>query len=435
MSKHIHFLGIAGSGASAAASIARAYGFKVTGCDTNPTGEFIPELKGIQIHAGHSASHLQDVDILAITPAVTSLDPENEELVEAEKRKIKIMTWQEFLGRKLTKDKYVIAVSGTHGKTTTTAMIAQILEDAGLDPTVVLGAINPKWGKNFRVGESKYFVVEADEFNDNFQFFTPEISIVTNIEYDHPEYFKDFTSYKRSFQNFLYNTKSQIIANLEDPGVASTVGGEYANSFFKPVIDYSQVLVDFPLKVIGEHNRFNATAAYMAGKAVGINPKVIKESLENFTGIGRRMEYLGSFKGAEIFTDFGHHPTEIKTTIKAFREKFKDNRIILIFQPHMFSRTKALFDDFVKVFRTLPVDLAIIADIYPSREVDTGLIKSWQLVESINKQSFSSNKPNVIYQSPEELKETVHKEIKAQDVVIFMGAGDIDLLARKLASK
>jgi UDP-N-acetylmuramate--alanine ligase len=427
MSKHIHFMGIAGSGASAAASIARAYGFKVSGCDKNPSGEFIEELNGIPIQSGHSASHLQDVDILAITPAITSLEPDNEELKEARDRKIKTITWQEFIGRKLTKEKYVIAVCGTHGKTTTTAMIAQILEDAGLDPTVVLGAINPEWKKNFRVGETKYFIVEADEFNDNFQFFTPEISVVTNIEYDHPEYFKDFTSYKRSFQNFLYNSKSQIIANLQDPGVEETVGGSYSNSFFKPVIDYSQVIVEFPLKVIGEHNRLNATAAYMAAKSVGINPKIIKESLENFTGIGRRMEYIGTFKGAKVYSDFGHHPTEIKITIKAFREQFKDKRIILIYQPHMFSRTKALFDDFVKVFKALPVDLSIIADIYPSREVDTGLIKSWQLVESIKK-------VNVIYQSPEELKETIHKEIKAEDVVIFMGAGDIDSLARKLTS-
>ncbi len=428
MGKHIHFMGIAGSGTSAAACISRAYGFKVTGCDKNPTGEFLPELEGIQIDSGHSASHLQDVDILAITPAITSLDPNNEELQEAKKRKIKVMTWQEFIGKKLTKDKYVIAISGTHGKTTTTAMIAQILEDGGLDPTVVLGAINPKWDKNFRIGETKYFVVEADEFNDNFQYFTPEISVVTNIEYDHPEYFKDFTAYKRSFQNFLYNTKSQIIANLSDAGVVAAVGGDYAETYFKPIVDYSKVLIDFPLKVIGEHNRLNATAAYLVGKAVGINPKIIQESMENFTGIGRRMEYIGKFKEADVYSDFGHHPTEIKTTINAFRENFKDRKIILIYQPHMFSRTKALFDDFVKVFRSLPVDLSIIADIYPSREVDTGLIKSWQLVESIGKQ-------NVIYQSPEELKEAVHKEIKEGDIVIFMGAGDIDVLARKLASK
>lgn len=429
-------MGIAGSGTSAAASIAKAYGFTVTGCDKNPTGEFLEELEGLEIHSGHSASHLQDVDILAISPAITSLDPQNPELEEARKRKmsgalgrgpIKIMTWQEFIGKKLTQDKYVIAVCGTHGKTTTTAMIAQILEDGGLDPTVILGAINPKWGKNFKVGETKYFVVEADEFNDNFEFYTPEISVVTNIEYDHPEYFKDFTSYKRSFQNFLYNTKTQIIANMSDDGVANTLGGNHADTFFKPIIDYSKVLVDFPLKVVGEHNRLNATAAYLVGQAAGINPKIVQESLENFTGIGRRMEYIGKFKGADIYSDFGHHPTEIKTTINAFREKFKDQRIILIYQPHMFSRTKALFDDFVKVFRTLPVDLSIIADIYPSREVDTGLIKSWQLVESIKKQ-------NVIYQSPEELKEKIHKEIKEGDLVIFMGAGDIDTLARKLAS-
>ena len=221
--KVVHIMGIGGSGASACAAIANSLGYKVSGCDINPTEEFTTELKGTPIQKGHSPSHLTGVDILAITPAILSLDPDNPELAEAKKRKIKILTWQQFLGRSLTKDKFVIAICGTHGKSTTTAMIGQILEDAGLDPTVILGANVKRWGGNFRVGQTKYFIVEADEFNDNYLSLTPEISVVTNIDFDHPEYFKNFLSYKRSFQNFLHNTKKVIITNLEDPSVSEVL--------------------------------------------------------------------------------------------------------------------------------------------------------------------------------------------------------------------
>ena len=200
----VHFLGIGGSGASAVAAIARN-NFEVTGCDLNPHNEFTRDFPTNMLQTGHSASHLSggNVDFLIVTPAIFSLDPKNEELLEAKKRNIPVLTWQEFMGQYLEKDHFVIAISGTHGKSTTTAMIALMLEDAGLDPTVELGAIVPKWGKNYRVGEDKIFVTEADEFNDNFLATIPNIAVVTNIEMDHPEYFKDFIAVKNSFKNFL----------------------------------------------------------------------------------------------------------------------------------------------------------------------------------------------------------------------------------------
>src|SRR3989344_5086407 len=175
---NVHFLGIAGSGASAAAAIARSQGYLVSGCD-----------KDI---AGHSPNHLKKIDVLAITPAIFFLDPQNPELLQATKLGIPMMTWQEFMGKFLQRQKFVIAIAGTHGKTTTTAMIGKMLEDTGLDPTVELGAEVSKWKANFRVGKSKFFVCEADEYNNNFLNFKPDIAVVTNIEMDHPEYFKDF---------------------------------------------------------------------------------------------------------------------------------------------------------------------------------------------------------------------------------------------------
>ncbi|MDO8619696.1 MAG: Mur ligase family protein, partial [Candidatus Daviesbacteria bacterium] len=375
MGKNVHFLGIGGSGASAAAAIAESLGFEVTGCDLNPHNEFTTQFKSAQLSTGHSASHLTsgNVDILAVTPAIYSLDPNNPELREASKRSIKIMTWQQFLGEYLTKDKFVITVCGTHGKTTTTAMIAKMLEDAGLDPTVELGAIVPKWKTNYRIGKSKqnvlsgaegYFVVEADEFNDNFLHLRPDITVVTNIEMDHPEYFKDLEAVKLSFKKFLLQTKNTIFANLKDFNVAEIIKVVMKESKIT-CFDYSNNEEKFNLKIPGEFNQLNASAAFKVGLMLGIEPEIIKKSLENFTGAARRFEFIGDYSGAKVYSDFGHHPTEIEKTMEAAREKFPKERILLVYQPHMFSRTKALFADFVKVFQNLPVDKAFIMDIYP----------------------------------------------------------------------
>ncbi|MDO8573832.1 MAG: cyanophycin synthetase [Candidatus Daviesbacteria bacterium] len=414
MVKRVHFLGIGGSGASAAAAIAQSQGFEVTGCDLEPNNEFTTQFKSDQLLKEHSASHLTsgNVDILAVTPAIFSLDPNNPELREARKRGIEIMTWQEFLGKYLTKDKFVIAVCGTHGKTTTTAMIAKMLEDAGLDPTVELGAIVPWWKANYRIGQGKYFVIEADEFNDNFLHLKPDITIVTNIEMDHPEYFKDFTAVRKSFAKFESQSKKV---------------------FDKP----NPELIKFKLKVPGKFNVANASLALQVGLTLGLDPEIIRKSLENFTGASRRFEYIGEFSGAKVYSDFGHHPTEIEKTMEASREKFPKKRILLVYQPHMFSRTKALFSDFVRVFKNIQTDeqssrasrtKTFIMDIYPSREIDTGLVTSQQLVDAIGKE-------NVTYiGSASETLEKLKPEIKRGDIVFFMSAGDTDKLAKTLVT-
>lgn len=425
----IHFLGIGGSGASAAAAIAEAQGFEVTGCDLEPHNEFTTQFSPQQLLTGHSALHLEgvnvNIDILAVTPAIYSLDPNNPELEAAKKQGIKILTWQQFLGKYLTKNKFVIAICGTHGKTTTTAMIAKILEDANLDPTVILGAIVPWWKTNYRLGQSKYFVVEADEFNDNFLHLKPDITVVTNIEMDHPEYFKDFSSYKKSFKKFLSQTKSTIVGNITDPGVAQVLKilmKETAITY----LDYSKNELSLTLQIPGEFNRENAKAASQVGLLLRINPSIMTQSLASYNGVGRRFELLGKFKGAKVYSDFGHHPTEIKVTMKAVREKFPNSKIRLIYEPHMFTRTLSLFDDFVKVFKEIPIDKIIITDIYQSREVNKGLVNSQQLADSVNKE-------NVSYISKTHLKDAL-KDVRENDILFFMGAGDADKLARELLS-
>lgn len=412
----VHFLGIGGSGASAAAAIAQAQGYEVTGCDLNPHNEFTTIFKPDQLLTGHSPKHLSvhlrgantNIDILAVTPAIFSLDPQNPELLAAKAKGIKILSWQRFMGEHLEKDKFIIAVCGTHGKSTTTAMIAQLLEDAGMDPTVLLGAIIPKWKKNYRLPgqtyhDRRYFVLEADEFNDNFLATHPDITVLTNIEMDHPEYFQNLGHYQESFKKFLGQTKEKVIHPQKE-------------------------LINFPLKVPGQYNILNASEAYQVGMALGIDPQMIKKSLMNFTGIGRRFEYLGKFQKAEVYSDFGHHPTEIKVTLETAREQFPNSKITMIFQPHMFSRTKALLSDFVKVFQNLPVDKTYLLDIYPSRELDTGLISSQALAEAVGKD-------NVVYIKTEELLEKLKTEAGEGSVIFFVGAGDIDQLARKVAQR
>ncbi len=443
----VHFLGIGGSGASAAAALAQAQGYEITGCDLEPHNEFTTVFKADQLMKGHSASHLEsgNVDILAVTPAIFSLDPQNPELVTAKEKGIPVLTWQQFVGEYLTKDKFVIAVCGTHGKTTTTAMIAQVLEEANLNPTVLLGAIHPKWKTNYRTpsrhperseGSQDYFVVEADEYNDNFLHFKPDITVVTNIEMDHPEYFKDFESYKESFKKFLLQTNGTIVANLLDSNVAEVVrdvmktpGQKYHDrNKFVQYLDYSKNKMDFNLKIPGEYNILNAKAAMQVGLLLGIAPQIIRQSLNNYTGVGRRFELIGTYHGAQIYSDFGHHPTEIRETMQAARQKFPNQRIILVYQPHMFSRTKALFDDFVKVFKEIPVDKIIITDIYPSRETDTGLVTSQQLVDAVSYDTL-------VYHSKDHLLQMLKDHVQKDDILFFMGAGDIDKMARKFISE
>ncbi len=435
--KRIHFMGIGGSGASAIAAIAQAQGFEVSGCDLHPHNQFTKDFDSKTLFEKHSPNHLNNINILAISPAISALNPNNPELTTAYKKGIEVLTWQQFMGKYLEKNKFVIAICGTHGKSTTTAMTGLMLEDAGLDPTVELGTIVPKWDKNYRVGKSRYFVTEADEFNDNFLVSYPDITVVTNIEMDHPEYFTDWEAYKVSFRQFFNQTKLKIIANFSDPGVREVMEGFQKDKMDRnrlELFDYSKSEIHFDLKIPGEFNRLNAAAALQTGLSLEIDPTIIRQSLMAYSGIERRFELIGEYnpstnsehKGARIYSDFGHHPTEIKVTIEAARQKFPDDRLVVIFQPHMFSRTKALFGGFVEVLKNLPVDQVFVMDIYPSREVDTGLVSSKQLVEAVNKGTVS------YLGSESEVENFLRVAIRAGDTVFFVGAGDIDQIARNI---
>ncbi len=461
--KKVHFMGIGGSGASAIASIAQDQGFEVSGCDrVPPLNDFTKHFDQSLLFEGHSPEHLHlnhrhscdsgnpqektqktdprfrkddepkehvdgRIDILAISPAITSLDPDNEELKAARELGIEVMTWQEFMGEYLEQGKFVIAVCGTHGKSTTTAMIAHVLEEAGLDPTVEIGAVVGKWGKNYRVGKSYYFVTEADEFNENFLVSHPDITVLNNLDMDHPEYYKDFEAYIDAFDKFLMQNKGTIVANLEDKNVAELLKWTMKHTS-STCIDFNKNEIQLDLKVPGEHNKKNALAAFQVGLLLGIAPAKIIEALNSFSGIGRRQELLGEKNGAKIYSDYAHHPKELKLTVEAFRAKYNEQKLIVVFQPHMFTRTKALFADFVEVFKEISAEKIIITDIFQSREKDPGDMNSQMLVDAIEKDS-------VIYVSLDKVGEYVENLASGDSIILFCGAGDIDKVARQWMEK
>lgn len=414
--KKIHVMGIGGSGASAAAAIAQAHGYSVSGCDLDSESSYLGELKDIKVFFEHSPAHLQGVDLLILTPAIESLDKENAEVKSARDKGIEVLTWQKFTGEQLMKDHQVIAVTGTHGKTTTTTMISLILEKAGLDPTVIVGAPVREWGRNFRVGSGNLFVIEADEYGDNFLNYLADIAVITNIEMDHPEYYRDFDHLKDSFQKFVTNMKEKSTLFTTDMVDFTNHQGETIK--ITPM--------KFDLQVLGNFNQVNATFAYLVAQHLGVENDKILETLRNFPGAGRRLELIGEARGVKIYDDYGHHPTEIMTTTQAVREKYPDSEIWLIYQPHMYTRTRYLFNDFVEALRNCPVDQVILTEIWQSREKNDYSVNSQQLVDAIAK---SSVRKIVEYA---DIARYIHSRKKADSIALFMGAGDIYLASREL---
>src|SRR3989344_4065363 len=304
----IHFMGVGGSGVKGVYDLASKMGYIVSGCDLK-TG-------------GHDVNHLKDTDLLVVSPAVLFQNNTHPEYAEAKKKDI-AMTWEDFLGNNLLKDKKVIAIAGTHGKSTTTAMAGKLLVDAGFDPIVVLGATVPEWSGNSKFGKGDYAIVEADEFNNNFLNYHPEIIVINNIEFDHPDFFEDEKQIFESFDKFVDNLIGIKILITQK------------NSLNK----------HFNLKIIGEHNQKNANMVYLLGIALGIEEKIIKKSLEEFKGIGRRLELLGISKsGFSVYDDYAHHPTAIKTTLDGVRENFPDKKIWVVIEAHGYKRTSKLLN-------------------------------------------------------------------------------------------
>ncbi len=487
--------------------MAQLAGEDVSGCDRQMSATTsLLEQAGISVQIGHSASHLEGVDTLVLSPAVPALDPNNPELLAARAQGIPVVPWQELLG-KFMQGKCVLSVSGVHGKGTTTAMLALMLVDAGLDPTCEIGAIVPRFGANYRLGKSDLFVNEADEFNHNFWYYHPRLAIVTSIEFEHPEFFADYAAFLDAFEHFIRGMdmtgawpipptlilnadspgcadlrnrlsdwqgriityaiaeKSMFVASIEtkqagsESGIGNTSDNVVTNDEFIPS-NHKQVTFEafdvrlegetsfrvrsdagnalttdivFHLNLPGRHNVENALAALTAASIVGVDGETIQQSLASFSGIRRRFDIRhngpllvnGRRVDVMLVDDYAHHPTAIAATLEATRKRYPERRILAVYQPHMFSRTKTFFDQFLTAFAD--ADVTIIADIFPARERDTGLVSAQQLVAAMRQQPYitAGNKLVLHGGSVEATAEVLSRTLQSGDIALIMGAGDI----------
>lgn len=435
--KNVHFIGIGGIGISAVARMMLHEGKTVTGQDMQG-GEIVDELVklGIQVKIGQSYENIgDDTDLIVYTIAIDTYDRDLAEKIknhpifhkDSNKQGIEIpvRSYPQMLDI-ISRDKYTIAVSGTHGKTTTTAMIAQILGDNGEDPSVIVGSLIKNLDgsrSNFIYGKSKYLVVEACEYRRSFLNINPKVLVITNIDEDHLDYYKDIEDIKSAFHVMAMKVPADgfVVCNPSDENVADVVKGINAK-----VINWQEFYnSELKLKIPGIHNKKDAAAAVAAAATLGISKEVAEKYIVNFPGTWRRFEFKGKLSsGVLIYDDYAHHPVEITSTLEGFRELYPKAdgwKLTVVFQPHLFSRTKLLLDDFAKSFTD--ADLVLILPIYYAREVDYGTISSEILAGEINKNTNNAKS----YSSFEELEKDMEVRLQhmgEKDIIVTMGAGE-----------
>ncbi len=429
--KKVHFVGIGGIGVSALAKYYLKKGHRVTGSDlvsSEITGAL--KKKGARLLLGkHSAKNLpRDANLVVYSPAVQKNNPE---LKQARKLEIKCLSYPQALGE-LTKEYFTIAVSGTHGKSTTTAMIGLLLTKAGLDPTVIVGTkvkeFNPSaGGSNCRVGKSKYLVIEADEHFASFLNYWPKIIVLTSIEADHLDYYKNLNNLLRTFKKYISHLPKNgfLIINRDDKNLNNIIRTAVQKALCYSLKQKEAKKLKKILKIPGEHNVSNALAALTVARVLKIPDKTSFKALSQYKGSWRRFEEFHKVwnrKHITIISDYGHHPTEIKVTLKAAREKYPGKKIWCIYQPHQYQRTYYLFNDFVKVFKLAPTDKIIITDIYDVAGREEKIIKKRVSSEKLVK---AVKRKNVIYLPKEKILNYLKENLRGREVVIIMGAGDI----------
>ncbi len=451
--KQIHCIGIGGVGLSAIAAILLARGYKVTGSDmreSDMTERLMKE--GADIFLGHRAKNVEGADLVVYSAAVSS---DNPEIVRAKELGIATASRAEILGLLMREYENSIAVSGTHGKTTTTSMVSLILKNAQKDPTILVGGNLPEIGGNVRVGHSPHFITEACEYMDSFLSLKPKIEIILNIDSDHLDYFKDIEHIANSFEKFasLVPEDGTIIAYDANPFVKSVVkdmpnvvtyGLNESCDYYVSDITFNsegmpgfhvnhngKMLCSIQLSIPGEHNILNSLAAFACCHILGVELEPIVQTLENFTGTQRRFDIMGvTSEGIKIIDDYAHHPTEIKATLSAVRN-MKHNKMWCIFQPHTYTRTKALFDDFADSFED--TDKVVLAEIYAAREKNIYKISSKSLVGKI-KEKYP-DKDAYFFKDFEEIASFVYNNAEPGDLVITMGAGDVYKVGEMILEK
>jgi UDP-N-acetylmuramate--alanine ligase len=411
--KKVHFIGIGGIGMSALAQYFADHKVEVSGSDreASPVTELL-ERKGIKVMIGQKAENVPaDAEAVVYSDAISEDNPER---ARAHELNIKLRSYFQMLGE-VSAGKTTVAVAGTHGKTTVTGMLAKILADAGAEPTAVIGSIVKDFGSNYVAGTSNLFIVEACEYKDHLLELSPQVLVITNLEWDHTDYFPSLEAMQQTFKKAIEKVPADgaIVTNSANPNIAPLLVDAKAR-----VVDYTTESA-YNLKLVGEFNQENARAAASAARAVlpSITDDIISTSLATFHGTWRRFEYKGKTeRGADVYDDYAHHPTAVKATLHALRAKVS-GQIIAAFHPHLYSRTRDLLDEFATAF--VDVDRLLIAPIYAAREVDDGSISSEILAERIRATGVDATALPF---------EDIGRELKIVeegDTIITMGAGDI----------
>ena len=444
--KKLHFVGIGGSGMCPLAEILYHRGFELTGSDTNES-DTLERIRsyGIPVTMGHKPENIGDAELVVYTAAVKQ---DNPELVAAREKGIPTVERSVMLGMVTRRYSNSIAVSGTHGKTTTTALITQILINAGVDPSAVIGGKLPFIGGNGRVGKTDTIVCEACEYVDTFLQLNPAISVILNVDADHLDYFGTLENIIKSFHQFAKQTTKALIVNGDDENSMKSVsdithvpvitfGINSNNDYYAENIagtkeakeNFSMMkqgkkLADVTLSIPGRHNIYNALAAFAVADYMGVDVQSITESLHQFTGVHRRFEILGKFNGITVADDFAHHPTELTATLTA-AEHMGFNRVWAVFQPHTFSRTYLLLDEFAKAL-AIP-EKVVLSEILAVREVNTYHIYAKDLADKIP--------GSVWFKTFDEITDYVTANAQPGDLILTLGGGDVYKCANQIVDR
>ena len=449
--KKIHMIGIGGISMSGIAEILLNWGFSVSGSN-NVDSEILHTLEdaGIKIFIGHNAENVVGADCVVFTAAINK---DNPELVHAKELGIPVIERSDFLGELTRCYENTIAISGTHGKTTTTSLVSLCFIEAMRDPSIQVGAIIKDLDGNYRVGNSENFIIEACEYVESFLKFSPKSEIILNIDNDHLDYYKNIENVKKAFIKYvqLLPEDGHLVINADDnncldlpiyskaPCIKYGIENDDVDFFAKnikfnadgfpefDVYKYNEFYEHIELSIPGKHNILNALACISLCDAYGISKKDIKNALKKFTGADRRFEYKGTVNGAEVYDDYGHHPTEVMATAKALKNKHF-NKSWVVFQPHTYSRTFNLLNDFAKAL--LSFDNIIVTDIYAARETNTYNISSKDLVNEIIK----LGKPAKYISSLEDCVTYLKENVKPNDIVLTLGAGTVTKIGPMLVN-
>jgi len=453
--RRIHFVGIGGIGMSGIAEVLLNLGYEVSGSDLTPseTTARLDDL-GAAIHVGHAATHIGNADVVVASTAVRS---ENPEVIEAHKRNIPVIPRAEMLAE-LLKMKFSIAVSGSHGKTTTTSMVATVLAHGGLDPTMVIGGKLASIGSNARLGDGETIVAEADESDGSFLKLSPCLAVITNIDREHLDHYSDIEEIRGAFLQFanivpFYGATILCSDDKNVQQILPLIKRRMLTYGLSPSADYRAEEVSFSadstvyslyernvllgtikLHVPGTFNVYNSLAAVAIAREMDIAFPVIKEGLRDFAGVHRRLEVRGKAGGITVVDDYGHHPTEIRATLSAARQRWKEERLIVVFQPHRYTRTKALFKEFLTAFAE--ADMLIVTSIYAASEEPIPGVTAESLCEGIKKSGLK----DVIHISDfDRIVEHLVETARPSDVILTQGAGNIwkigDTFMKRVAEK